>query len=98
MTPETIKTMDQTCVASIKAITKIKSKIQKLKNMVGESEILNQILAKVDEIINSLQDSKNQIINMNDYNDMDMSMILNKIDGDKLIESLESLSEKYNNQ
>jgi hypothetical protein len=31
MTPETIESMDQTCAASIKAITKIKGKIEKLK-------------------------------------------------------------------
>lgn len=97
MTPETIKTMDQTCVASIKAITKMKSKIQKIKNMVWDSEILSQILEKVDEIIDSLQNSKNQIVNMNDYSDMDMTIILNKLDWDKLIESLEDLAEEYKN-
>jgi hypothetical protein len=31
MTPEAMESMDQTCVASIKAITKIRNKIEKLK-------------------------------------------------------------------
>ena len=36
MTPETIESMDQTCVASIKAITKIRWKIEKLKWKIGK--------------------------------------------------------------
>ena len=41
MTPETIESMDQTCVASIKAITKVRWKIEKLKTRIWDSEIVH---------------------------------------------------------
>ena len=95
MTPETIESMDQTCVASIKAITKIKWKIQNIKNKVWDSEILNQILEKIDEIIASLQNSKDQIKNYT--SNVNISGILNQMSWSNLIENLENLTLEFNN-
>ena len=83
MTPETIQNMDQTCAASIKAITKIKGKIEKLKWKIWESEAFNQLLAKIDEIINS--------------SNVNISGILNQMSWSNLIESLEGLAQEINN-
>jgi len=95
MTPETIESMDQTCVASIKAITKIKWKIEKLKWKIWESDILNQLLAKIDEILNSLQTSKDQI---KQYSwNIDISWLVNQMSWNNLIESLEILAQEINN-
>ncbi len=94
MTPEAIESMDQTCVASIKAITKIKEKIQKLKWKFWESEALNQLLAKIDEIINSLQNSKDKI---KEYSsNIDISWLVNQMSWENLIWSLESLVQEIN--
>ena len=96
MTPETIESMDQTCVASIKAITKIKWKIEKLKWKIWESEVLNQLLAKIDEILNSLQTSKDRI---KEYSsNVDISGLVNQMNADNLIGSLENLAKEYNNE
>ena len=95
MTPETIASMDQTCVASIKAITKIRWKIEKLKWKIWNSELVNQLLAKIDEIINSLQNSKDQIKNYS--SSVNISGILNQMSWSNLIESLESLAQEINN-
>ena len=95
MTPETIESMDQTCVASIKAITKIRWKIEKLKWKIWNSELVNQLLAKIDEIINSLQNSKDQIKNYS--SNVNISGILNQMSWSNLIESLESLAQEINN-
>ena len=95
MTPETIESMDQTCVASIKAITKIKWKIQNIKNKVWDSDILNQMLEKIDEIITSLQNSKDQIKNYS--SNVNISGILNQMSWSNLIESLENLTQEFNN-
>lgn len=98
MTPENIQSMDQTCVASIKAITKIKWKIEKLKWRIWENETINKILAKIDEIINTLQNSKDKISNFYE-NDVktDISNLVNNVKWDELIESLQDLVEEYNN-
>ena len=95
MTPEMIESMDQTCVASIKAITKIKWKIQNIKNKVWDSDILNQMLEKIDEIITSLQNSKDQIKNYS--SNVNISGILNQMSWSNLIESLENLTQEFNN-
>ena len=95
MTPETIESMDQTCAASIKAITKIKGKIEKLKWRIWESEAFNQLLAKIDEIINSLQNSKDQIKNYS--SNVNISGILNQMSWSNFIESLENLAQEINN-
>lgn len=95
MTPETIESMDQTCVASIKSITKIKEKIQNIKNKVWDSDILNQMLEKIDEIITSLQNSKDQIKNYS--SNVNISGILNQMSWSNLIESLENLTQEFNN-
>jgi hypothetical protein len=87
--------MDQTCVASIKAITKIKGKIEKLKWRIWESEAFNQLLAKIDEILNSLQNSKDQIKNYS--SNVNISGILSQMSWSNLIESLESLAQEINN-
>ena len=96
MTPETIESMDQTCVASIKAITKIKWKIEKIKWKIWESEILNQLLAKIDEILNSLQTSKDRIKQYS--SNVDISGLVNQMNADNLIGSLENLAKEYNNE
>jgi len=95
MTPETIESMDQTCVASIKAITKIKWKIEKLKWRIWESEALNNLLAKIDEIINSLQNSKDKIKKYS--SNIDLSGLVNQVNEENLIWSLESLTQEINN-
>jgi len=96
MTPETIASMDQTCVASIKAITKIRWKIEKLKWRIWESEALNKLLAKVDEIIDSLQNSKDKI---KEYSsNVDISGLVNQMKWDNLIENLEELAQEYSNE
>ena len=96
MTPETIESMDQTCAASIKAITKIKGKIEKLKWRIWESEAFNQLLAKIDEILNSLQTSKDRI---KEYSsNVDISGLVNQMNADNLIGSLENLAKEYNNE
>ena len=96
MTPETIESMDQTCVASIKAITKIKWKIEKLKWKIWESEALNRLLAKIDEILNSLQTSKDKI---KEYSSgVDISGLLDQMNADNLIWGLEKLAQEYNNE
>lgn len=98
MTPENIQSMDQTCVASIKAITKIKWKIEKLKWKIWENETINQILAKIDEIINTLQNSKDKISDFYENGvKTDISSLINNVNWDELIESLQNLSEDYNN-
>ena len=94
MTPETIQNMDQTCAASIKAITKIKGKIEKLKWRIWESEALNKLLAKIDEILNSLQNSKDQIKNYS--SNIDISGLVNQVNKENLIWSLESLAQEIN--
>ena len=94
MTPETIESMDQTCAASIKAITKIKGKIEKLKWRIWENEALNKLLAKIDEILNSLQNSKDQIKNYS--SNIDISGLVNQVNKENLIWSLESLSQEIN--
>jgi len=97
MTPEAMESMDQTCVASIKAITKIRNKIEKLKWKIWENETINNILAKIDEIINNLQNSKDQIVNFyNNKSGLDVSNLINQMNWDGLIESLENLAEYYN--
>lgn len=96
MTPETIESMDQTCVASIKAITKIKWKIEKLKWRIWESEAMNKLLAKIDEIINSLQNSKDKI---KEYSsNIDLSGLVNQVKEDNLIGNLEELVKEYNSE
>ena len=96
MTPETIESMDQTCVASIKAITKIKWKIEKIKWKIWESEILNQLLAKIDEILNSLQTSKDRI---KEYSsNVDISWLVNQMNTDNLIWGLENLAKEFSNE
>lgn len=98
MTPENIQSMDQTCVASIKAIKKIRWKIEKIKWRIWENEIINQILAKVDEIINTLQNSKDKISNVYENGiKTDISSLIDKFNWDELVESLQNLSEDYNN-
>lgn len=94
MTPESIASMDQTCAASIKAITKIKGKIEKLKWRIWENEALNKLLAKIDEILNSLQNSKDQIKNYS--SNIDISGLVNQVNKENLIWSLESLSQEIN--
>lgn len=97
MTPEAMESMDKTCVASIKAITKIKNRIEKLKWKIWENEIINNILAKIDEIINNLQNSKDKIINSYvNKPDSDLSNLIKQMNWDDLIESLENLAEDYN--
>ena len=96
MTPETIESMDQTCVASIKAITNIKWKIEKIKWKIWESEILNQLLAKIDEILNSLQTSKDRI---KEYSpNVDISWLVNQMNTDNLIWGLENLAKEFSNE
>lgn len=96
MTPETIESMDQTCVASIKAITKIKWKIEKLKWKIWENEAINKLLAKIDEILNSLQTSKDRI---KEYSsNVDISGLVNQMDADNLIWGLEKIAQEYSNQ
>jgi len=96
MTPETIQNMDQTCAASIKAITKIKGKIEKLKWRIWESEAMNKLLAKIDEIINSLQNSKDKI---KEYSsNIDLSGLVNQVKEDNLIGNLEELVKEYNSE
>ena len=98
MTPENIQSMDQTCVASIKAITKIKWKIEKLKWKIWENETINQILAKIDEIINTLQNSKDKISDFYENGvKTDISSLINNVNWDELIENLQDLVEEYNN-
>lgn len=98
MTPENIQSMDQTCVASIKAIKKIRWRIEKIKWRIWENEIINQILAKVDEIINTLQNSKDKISNVYENGiKTDISSLIDKFNWDELVESLQNLSEDYNN-
>lgn len=95
MTPETIESMDQTCVASIKAITKIKWKIEKLKWRIWESEAMNKLLAKIDEIINSLQTSKDRI---KEYSSgVDISGLVEQMNMDNLVWGLEKLAQEYGN-
>lgn len=97
MTPEAMESMDQTCVASIKAITKIRNKIEKLKWKIWENEIINNILAKIDEIINNLQNSKDQITKFyNNKSGLDISNLIKQMNWDSLIENLEDLAEDYN--
>ena len=97
MTPETMESMDQTCVASIKAITKIRNKIEKLKWKIWENETINNILAKIDEIINTLQNSKDQITALyKNKSGADISHLINQVNWDRLIEGLEDLAEDYN--
>jgi hypothetical protein len=92
LTPEAVESMDQTCVASIKAITKIKWKIEKLKWKIGETELINQILVKVDEISNSLQTSKDQISELYKNNpNVDLGWLISNLSGDKIVENLENL-------
>lgn len=95
MTPESIQSMDQTCAASIKAITKIKWKIEKLKWRIWNIEALNNLLAKIDEIINSLQNSKDQVSNLYERytSNTDITEILNQVNWENLIENLEELSD-----
>ena len=96
MTPETIESMDQTCVASIKAITKIKWKIEKLKWRIWNIDALNNLLAKIDEIINSLQNSKDKI---KEYSsNIDLSGLVNQVKEDNLIGNLEELVKEYNSE
>ena len=94
MTPESIQSMDQTCAASIKAITKIKGKIEKLKWRIWENEALNKLLAKIDEILNTLQNSKDQIKNYS--SNIDISGLVNQVNKENLIWSLESLAQEIN--
>lgn len=96
MTPETIESMDQTCVASIKAITKIKWKIEKLKWRFWDSEVLSELLVNVDELTNSLQKSKDQIKNYS--SNVDISGLVNQMNWDKLVENLENLAKEYSNE
>jgi L-ribulose-5-phosphate 3-epimerase UlaE len=92
-----MESMDQTCVASIKAITKIRNKIEKLKWKIWENEIINNILAKIDEIINNLQNSKDQITKFyNNKSGLDISNLIKQMNWDSLIENLEDLAEDYN--
>jgi len=95
MTPESIQSMDQTCAASIKAITKIKWKIEKLKWRIWNIDALNNLLAKIDEIINSLQNSKDQVSNLYERytSNTDITEILNQVNWENLIENLEELSD-----
>jgi len=95
LTPEAIETMDQTCAASIKAITKIKWKIEKLRWKIWSTEDLNLFLVKIDEIINSLQNSKDQIKNYS--SNVNIPWILNQMSWSNLIESLETLAQEINN-
>lgn len=96
MTPETIESMDQTCVASIKAITKIKWRIEKLKWKFWDSEVLSELLVNVDELTNSLQKSKDQIKNYS--SNVDISGLVNQMNWDKLVENLENLAKEYSNE
>lgn len=73
MTPETIQSMDQTCVASIKAITKIKEKLEKMKWKIWNSAVVSNLLLKVNEILNSLEMSKNQIVDLYNTNKLSES-------------------------
>ena len=94
LTPEAIQSMDQTCVASIKAITKIRWKIEKLKWRIWNSELVNQILSKIDEIIYSLQTSKDQISNLYTNNpNIDLWWFIESMDWETMIENLQELVE-----
>ena len=94
LTPEAIQSMDQTCVASIKAITKIKGKIEKLKWRIWNSELVNQILSKIDEIIYSLKTSKDQIANLYTNNsNVDLWWFIESMDWETMIENLQELVE-----
>jgi len=68
MTPETVQSMDQTCVASIKAITKIKDKLEKMKWRIWNNVVVSNLLLKVNEILTSLEVSKNQIVDLYNTN------------------------------
>jgi len=94
LTPESVESMDQTCVASIKAITKIRWKIEKLKWRIWNSELVNQLLSKIDEIIYSLQTSKNQISDLYWENkNIDLWWIIQNMDWDNMIQALQELVE-----
>ncbi len=96
MTPESIESMDQTCAASIKAITKIRKKIEKLKWRIWENETLNDLLDKVDEIINSLQNTKDQISDIStNYGQWDLSTLLDQLNWQNLINNLENLTKDF---
>ena len=96
MTPEAIESMDQTCVASIKAITKIKWKIEKLRWRIWENETINNLLAKIDEILNSLQTSKDRI---KEYSsNVDITWLVNQMNMDNLVWGLEKLAQEYGNE
>lgn len=73
MTPESIQSMDQTCVASIKAITKIKDKLEKMKWKIWNSAVVSNLLLKVNEILESLEASKNQIVDLYNTNKLSES-------------------------
>lgn len=73
MTPESIQSMDQTCVASIKAITKIKDKLEKMKWKIWNSVVVSNLLLKVNEILASLETSRNQIVNLYNTNNLSES-------------------------
>lgn len=94
LTPEAIQSMDQTCVASIKAITKIRWKIEKLKWRIWNSELVNQLLSKIDEIIYSLQTSKDEISGLYRENqNIDLWWIIQSIDWETVIQNLQELIE-----
>jgi hypothetical protein len=65
--------MDQTCVASIKAITKIKDKLEKMKWKIWNSVVVSNLLLKVNEILDSLEVSRNQIVNLYNTNNLSES-------------------------
>ena len=90
MTPETIESMDQTCVASIKAITKIRGKIEK------DTANPKILITKIDEIIDSLQSSKDKIKQYS--SNIDISGLVNQMKWDNLIENLEELAQEYSNE
>jgi len=62
---------------------------------IWSTEDLNLLLVKIDEIINSLQNSKDQIKNYS--SNVNIPWILNQMSWSNLIESLETLAQEINN-
>lgn len=74
MTPETIADMDQTCAASIIAITKIKEELEQLKWKVWNNALISGLISKINELLDKLENSRNQIINMYNANILQWSL------------------------
>ena len=60
------------------------------------NETINNLLAKIDEILNSLQTSKDRI---KEYSsNVDISWLVNQMNADNLVWGLEKLAQEYGNE